>query len=627
MEDIWRGAWPEQEPAVISTGLVILAAFAAMASFWGLDAGPVLGDHEAIVAQCARQIRQSGDWLIPHFNEVPFIRKPPLQPWLVAACSYVLDPPDLEPPVSPLAARFPSALAAVLTVLVVYGLARAVYRPRAALLAGAIMACCGGTLFYSHNAQTEMVFTLLTTASMTCFYRSTINSSSRRRSLICFYICLALAMLAKAPLPLPVVGLPLFLYWFVTVPLADAVDKDGRTGGFFTGFSAGLVRQVRRLRELWLIPDVLLFLVLAAPWPLYVWLNVDNALALWRTEFIDRYTGRLSSEVEPVWYYLPLVFAVTVPFCLSIPEALAAPFRRAFLEQRAGLLFVLTWVVADLVFLSTSAFKRPHYLLPVVPGLCVLLAPAIDRVFFGAIRFAPRRVRLVSAVICVALLAAAPIGLYRIHEQKPDLLWVAGVGLPILLGGIALAGYLFRRQKRQASLVTLFVLPLVLFAWIWSALGRSGFESAQVELAHQLKRLSIGENGKITWAIGRPDARLCYYAGFRIGRLYSPLEMARRRRGRIEVPPEVLLEAAERIAERLESPEEQYIIFDSAHKLEMLNQVTKVKYREVIRLPADPDDPDKVLIVITNKTTPASSRPALPCSANQNRISVLRSEP
>lgn len=191
--------------------LVVLLAFASVTSLWGLDAGPPLSDHEGIVAQSARQIRQSGDWLIPRFNDVPFIRKPPLQMWLAAAASYLVDPPDMDPPVSVLAARLPSALACILTVLVVYGLGRSMFGQRVGLLAGAIAACCGASLFFSHNAQAEMLLTFFTTASLACFYKAIANPTSRRRYLVCFYLMLSLGMLTKAPLPLALVGLPLFV--------------------------------------------------------------------------------------------------------------------------------------------------------------------------------------------------------------------------------------------------------------------------------------------------------------------------------------------------------------------------------------------------------------------------------
>src|SRR5262245_59188890 len=96
--------------------LVLLLALAAgVAAVWG---GPPLGDHEAIVAQCARNMRLSGDWIVPEFLHTPFIRKPPLPYWLVAAASYLFpNDPQTGLPVTTAAARLPSGLAAFGTVL------------------------------------------------------------------------------------------------------------------------------------------------------------------------------------------------------------------------------------------------------------------------------------------------------------------------------------------------------------------------------------------------------------------------------------------------------------------------------------------------------------------------------
>ena len=68
-------------PAVLHWLVLALAVAAGIAAVWG---GPPLGDHEAIVAQCARSMRVRGDWMVPELFATPFIRKPPLAYWLVA---------------------------------------------------------------------------------------------------------------------------------------------------------------------------------------------------------------------------------------------------------------------------------------------------------------------------------------------------------------------------------------------------------------------------------------------------------------------------------------------------------------------------------------------------------------
>ncbi|MBN1344933.1 MAG: glycosyltransferase family 39 protein [Phycisphaerae bacterium] len=592
------------EPA--SVWFLVLFVFATVMMFWGLDAGPPLSDHEAIVAQIACQTRQTGNWLIPHFNNVPFIRKPPLQPWLVAVASYLVDPPGQQPAVSVLAARLPSAMAGILTVLVVYALGRSMFPPRVALVAGGIMACCGGTLFYAHNAQTEMLLTFFVALCMLCFYRATLRPEARRRYLFAFYLALALGMLAKAPMPLALVGLTLFLYWFVTIPIAAATSQTAQHGPIRSILPGLLKQRIFRLRELWLIPGVLLFLLVFLPWPAYIVMKVEHALPLWRTEYLDRYTGAMEDDVKPLWYYLPLVFALTIPFCLSIPDAIAAPFRRVYRADRAGLLFALTWAVVQVAFISTSAFKRPHYMLPALPALCLLLAPVIDRLFLRAVLFDRKRVTSAAIAIFTATLVGAPIAAYFAGRDKPVVAWAAFNAIAILIVGVGLAAYLFRSGRRRASLITIYVMPLLVFAWLWSALARGGFETEEVRFAERLRALSLPADAKITWAVGRPDARVCYYSGLPVQPLYTPMEMAARRRGRTEVPQDILIEGATRIINRLESTTPEYFIFE-AGKLDMFGSLVRSDrafrndYAEILRVQCDPGNPREDLIVITNK--------------------------
>jgi 4-amino-4-deoxy-L-arabinose transferase-like glycosyltransferase len=400
-------------------------------------------------------------------------------------------------------------------------------------------------------------------------------------------------------MPVALVGLPLAVYWFVTIPIAGAVAREERQVGFVRELVRRVSQQLRSIGQLWVIPGLIIFLLLSLAWPLYVYLRVENALQLWRTEFVDRYIGLMSSRSKPYWYYLPIVFGLTVPFCLSIPEAVATPFRRMFRRGRSGLLFAFTWAVVALVFLSTSKFKRPHYMLPVVPALCILLAPVIERLFLGGIQFGIRKMRATILIICGAVLIAVVAGLVVVAKEEPVLLWPAALGGGGLLAGVWLASYLFWAGKRQASFLALVFTPLVVFSWTWSSLGRSGFNRSPVDLAQSFKQLSIGPEDRITWPVGRPDARLVYYGGVSIQRLFSPQELAARRRGRGEVSQELLLDGATLIADRLESDQKEYFIME-AGELGVLKNLLKLEYAEVARGGSEHDDPDKVLIVITN---------------------------
>ena len=75
-----------QKNIVITTLIVVCIAVGTLGAVWG---GPALGDHETIVAQCARNMRLTGDWLVPYYLGDAYVRKPPLPYWMIAGLSYL----------------------------------------------------------------------------------------------------------------------------------------------------------------------------------------------------------------------------------------------------------------------------------------------------------------------------------------------------------------------------------------------------------------------------------------------------------------------------------------------------------------------------------------------------------
>src|SRR2546422_6819908 len=77
-------------------------------------------------AEIAREMRDSGDLVVPHFDGCPFLEKPPLFYWAVWLTSRI---PALPPEA---AGRLPSVLAAVGLLLVTYLIGRELYDRRTA---------------------------------------------------------------------------------------------------------------------------------------------------------------------------------------------------------------------------------------------------------------------------------------------------------------------------------------------------------------------------------------------------------------------------------------------------------------------------------------------------------------
>src|SRR5262249_35672002 len=121
-------------------------------SLWDIDEGNN--------AQCAREMYEANDWIVPTFNYAYRIDKPALLYWLQMSGYHLFG-------VNEFAARLPSALAALGTILLLYELGRRMFGAGAGLLAGLILASttlfCGAAHFANPDA-------LLCFCTLLCLY-------------------------------------------------------------------------------------------------------------------------------------------------------------------------------------------------------------------------------------------------------------------------------------------------------------------------------------------------------------------------------------------------------------------------------------------------------------------------
>src|SRR5213078_775929 len=104
----------------------------------------------------AREMLALGQWSVPHYNGLPYLDKPVLLFWMIAAAFRALG-------VSELAARLPSVVGALATVLLTYDLVRVLAGRRRALLAAAVLATAPMVLAYARLVIFDMPLTALVT--------------------------------------------------------------------------------------------------------------------------------------------------------------------------------------------------------------------------------------------------------------------------------------------------------------------------------------------------------------------------------------------------------------------------------------------------------------------------------
>ena len=87
-----------------------VALFASIVLFFELGDHRTLGSHEVFTAVPAREMLESGDWIVPTYGGLHRLRKPPLGYWVTASSSWLIGES------SELSARLPSAVSALLLV-------------------------------------------------------------------------------------------------------------------------------------------------------------------------------------------------------------------------------------------------------------------------------------------------------------------------------------------------------------------------------------------------------------------------------------------------------------------------------------------------------------------------------
>ena len=158
----------------------VVAAVSIFTAFWAITDRP-LGNHEAYVAVTAREMVNSGNWLIPYFNGEPRLQKTPLNYWLVAAAAKAAGG------MNDFVVRLPSAVLAVLSaVMILYFVSDWLGR-RTGVLSALIWSTSLCYIKYSHTGRPEMALAVFVTIAMLSFYSAVKTNDAKNRFTICLF--------------------------------------------------------------------------------------------------------------------------------------------------------------------------------------------------------------------------------------------------------------------------------------------------------------------------------------------------------------------------------------------------------------------------------------------------------
>lgn len=326
----------------------------------------------------ALEMLRTGDWVVPRLDGLPFFHKPPLFYWIGASAMSVLG-------VSEWAARLPSMLGATAAATALWlFLRRWDSAPMARVSAGVFM-----TMPFLYIGAQFANLDMLVAGCITVTLLLAAHAALAREAnapwqvpLAFAFASAALGVLAKGLIGLLLPGV-IFIGWVLAA------------------------RKARRLRLLAWWPGWLLFVVIALPWFVAMQLRYADFFDYFVvTQHFRRFAAGGFNNVEPLWFYVPVIGLLTLPW---VGWLAVRPARR----WRLGLgdidRLMLVWLVVIVVFFSLPRSKLIGYVLPALPPLAYLIARALPRpaATEGGGRRLPRWTAGAAALVCVLAVVAA----------------------------------------------------------------------------------------------------------------------------------------------------------------------------------------------------------------------------
>ena len=405
--------------------LVLVSLFTLL---FNLGGRPIESKDYLRYAEVAREILQFDDWVMMHEQGKIYVDKPPLQFWLTAMAYRIIG-------VTPFAARLPSAVAAFCGVLITFFFARRIFgSTQTAFLAAIVLLSAYDYLWWARRTRIDMLFGVLFSASLVCFYQGLQTTVSKNKTLwyMAFWLATGLAFMDKA----------LIAFSNLAVVISYSLLACRRPDG----------PRISPARFALTSPVLLL---VTLPWIIAL-VHHPQFSVFWH---ILKQT-RIMDRQEAFYFYLvqmPLKLLPATPFVLMGIWAFLRHHRQ--LPEKDGLQFALVWLLTIVFILHLTVAKSTRYLLPVYLP-CALIAA-------WAIPFFLKRTKNLGAILRGVdrfLLAAVCLG----TVSPLVVAWLYGVSLgPALLYSVVMAAVLaaahrFLPYKTAGLFVSIIVLLLLI---------------------------------------------------------------------------------------------------------------------------------------------------------------------
>src|SRR5881409_4419978 len=199
---------PKSELIVVLIAAVIFAGCA-------FSPPHLMDDVDAVQAQIARNMLQSGDWVTARLNGIAYLEKSPLNYWMIATSFSLFGVHDW-------AGRLPLVLAVVLLCWVTVRFGRWAFGTEAGFYSGLVLSTCIGLFLFTRILIPDATLTLTITMAMWCFLR-TLEPGERNPRLwaTLFAVFVGIGFLLKGLIAIVFPAGAAFVYMAVTRQLSS----------------------------------------------------------------------------------------------------------------------------------------------------------------------------------------------------------------------------------------------------------------------------------------------------------------------------------------------------------------------------------------------------------------------
>ncbi|MEO5574259.1 MAG: glycosyltransferase family 39 protein [Gammaproteobacteria bacterium] len=349
-----------------SKAVLILLVLIIQAFYWAPSAKPIDKVQEIRIAETAREMAASDNWIVPYYNGELRLQKPPLPYWLTAASYKIFGT------VNEFSARFASATFAALTVFLLWW-----WINRALGLSSAVSTSIGFissyiALRYFRSGEADAILLFFVTAACIIVYDLLFMKATLKRVLL-LHLCMGLGFLAKGP---AAIAIPLVtLLWFAL--------KN---------------RQFDVLKKCLHPAGLLILLVTGFGWYGLIFYTMPEQANLFVSGQIDS-TFITGNHPNPFYWYIPHLFEFFAPWSVFIIPAAIWLYKTP--SHPPAVNYAAAWFIATFIMLSLNVNKQVQYGLLLAPPLMILLGHYLASAAAGYARI--NKIILISLITVTAL--------------------------------------------------------------------------------------------------------------------------------------------------------------------------------------------------------------------------------